>query len=91
MGSRSQAGSLVPVTEAREVTVGKETEERGKRKKERACICRGKENAERGREERRGQRDQNAWIILGRVSEGREVQPQGWKIQGRGQGVPGRD
>jgi hypothetical protein len=73
--------------------MGKETEERGKRKRERASRCRERENADGGGEgeKREGREKPNAWIIEGRVSEGREVQLLGWKIQGRRHNMPGRD
>lgn len=54
MGSSSPADSLVPKTEAREVTMGKETEERGKRKTEGASIYRERENAEKGERGEKG-------------------------------------
>ena len=42
MGSHSQVGSLVPRNQAREVTVGRETESRGKRKRGKAHTGREK-------------------------------------------------
>jgi hypothetical protein len=39
--------SLVPRNKAREVTMGKETEEKGKRKRERACTKVGKRDRDR--------------------------------------------
>ena len=42
------------------------------------------------REEKENKGDQNILIIEGRASGGRAAQPLDWKVQGWGQGVPGR-
>ena len=86
MGNHSGAGSsLVPRNEVREVTVGMETVEREKRKR------RERTHAEREREERAEERPKYLDYTTKSLRRRRAAQPLGWKVQGWGQDMTGRD
>ena len=83
LGSFFLESSLVPRTEAREVMVGRE-KWRG----------REREKGFAGRERRRERKRPKCLDYIGKNLwwwGQRGAQPLGWKVQGWGQGVPGRD
>lgn len=74
---------MVPRKETREVAKGKETEER--RKRERACVNRERENEEVGRE---GGETIKCLECVGKSFWGKGAQPLGWKVRRRGRSMP---
>jgi hypothetical protein len=101
LGSSSQESSLVPRIEARRVAIGRRKREEKERKGARA-EREEKRREEKRREEKRREekrREERGSKCLGYIGRsfwgggggGRAAEALGWKVQGWGQGMLGRD